>query len=327
MTEKFSFEKQPEDEESEEGMDSHITRIIESGNRIEIRPELEPKTESSVHLSFMRHSQKEKVNLPDKDIPLSIVGRMDAWRKGNRSRAHPEVAVAVGSPRKRTPETSAHVMLGSRVAPNADLEDMEREIAQHLKVGKKIMTDRRLDLGADGPVGTEANKAYEAKEIFSYLVNKSDRRAEETKDIESGTLKRYAGNVAELVQHYLQISDGFHRVVANDAAKYQQYSNRLERYLGTHVGIQESFIVKVLEKLSLDSKRREFIDAYPNGFTELQGMNIDITTRGRERTIYLSYEVPDKSDRPKTERIILTGEVLEQIIEDRYEFEQGIAEK
>ncbi|MFA5107003.1 MAG: histidine phosphatase family protein [Patescibacteria group bacterium] len=289
--------------------------------------EQEPSVESTVALRFMRHAEKEKLDIPDDDIPLTVPGRMNAWRKGTRTHAKPEVSVAVGSPKKRTRETSAHVMLGSRVAPHADLEEMEREIARFLKVGKKVMTDERLNLGAVGPVGIETNKSYDENAYFRYLAEKSDLRAEELHDLESGTLKRYAGNVAELIQHYLEISDAFHGVVENDSEKYKKYSNRLERYLGTHVGIQESFIVKVLEKLSEDTRRRVFIEAYPNGFAELQGMNIDISTHGRERTIFLTYEVPDKSGHPKTERIMFGADVLEQIIEERYQFEQAVAEK
>ena len=289
--------------------------------------EQEPSVESTVALRFMRHAEKEKLDIPDDDIPLTVPGRMDAWRKSMRMHAKPEVSVAVGSPKKRTRETSAHVMLGSRVAPDASLEEMEREIARFLKVGKKVMVDERLNLGADGPVGIETNKSYDENAYFRYLAEKSDLRAEELHDLESGTLKRYAGNVAELIQHYLEISNAFHGVVEKDSEKYKKYSNRLERYLGTHVGIQESFIVKVLETLSQETKRKAFVEAYPNGFKELQGRNIDITTRGRERTIFLSYEIPDKSGHPKTERIMFGADVLEQIIKDRYQFEQAVAER
>lgn len=288
--------------------------------------ESEPITESGVALYFMRHGKKEKWDISDEEIPLTVAGRIDAWRKGNQMRAHPEVAIAVGSPRKRTRETSAHVMLGARVAPNASLEEMEAEIAKELKYGKKITTDPRLNLGGDGPVNKEADEAYEQKRIFAYLAEESDQRAIELSDKESATLSRYAGNVAEIIYDKQKMAGNFHKLVETDREKYKHYNNRLERYLGTHAGVQESFIVKVLEKVGEDSKRQAFMEAYPNGFKELQGMNIEISTRGREQKIFLTYEVPDKSGKQKTERIELTGDILEQLIEERRQFEQAVAE-
>lgn len=289
--------------------------------------EAELDVESRVVLNFMRHGKKEKLDLPDEEIPLTIQGKHDAWRKGIQARAHPEVAIALGGPRKRTRETSTHVMLGSRVAPHADLEEMEREIAKELKYGKKVMMDERLNFRADGPVGQEVEEAAKKEEYFRYLLEQSDQRAVETHDLTSTTLTRHAGNVAELIQKYVSVSETFHKLASGPDKKYEKYGNRLERYLGTHLGIQESFIVKVLEKLGEEAKRQAFIEAYPKGFKELQGMNIDVSTRGSERTIFLSYEIPDKSGRLVTERILLTGEVLEKIIEERYQFEQAVAEK
>lgn len=300
---------------------------VESPREFEPGREQEKVIESSVALRFMRHGKKEKLDIPDEEIPLTVAGRIDAWRKGDQTRAHPEVAIAVGSPRKRTRETSVHVMLGARVTPDASLEEMEARIAEELKYGKKAMTDERLNFNNHGPIGPESNQANEDKTYLKYLAGHSDQRAIETGDRESSTLKRQAGNVAELIMKYLSVSDAFQRVAEADTEKYKKYSNRLERYLGTHAGIQESFIVKLLEKLGEDSKRQDFIEAYPNGFKELQGMNIDISTRGRERTIFLTYEVPDKIGKQKTERFELTVDVLEKIIEERYQFEQAVAEK
>jgi len=293
----------------------------------EATPEVEKPIESRVVLSFMRHGKKEKIEgLPDPEVPLTIQGLYEAWKKGAHTRAKPEVSVILGGPRKRTRETALHVMMGGKAAPHTTLEQMEAQIAQEMSFGKKTKIDRRLDFNTNGPVGREALAAAKEGRYFKYLSQQSDQRAIETGDRESTTLTRHAGFISELINRYLRVSEAFHRLATAPEQKYAKFGNRLERYLGTHQGIQESFIIKALEAFGDNEKKQAFIEAYPNGFKELQGMDIEITTSGDQRTITLSYEIPAPDGRMQKEAISLTPEILQKIIEEHQEFEKTVEE-
>lgn len=102
-------------------------------------PEAEKQIETKIILEIMRHGKKEKDDMkPNEMLMLTKEGKAQAVARGKKLNPQPEVSLAWGSPRKRTQETAAHVMLANEdIDPNTSLEEMEKAIAKEIKVGKK----------------------------------------------------------------------------------------------------------------------------------------------------------------------------------------------
>lgn len=293
--------------------------------------EQERVKETRVILEFMRHGEKDANKIEpkktDEEIRLTPQGRGQAMEKGKEIGPQPEVALAWGSPKKRTQETATHVMMATdeRINQDASLEEMEYAIAQEVKFGKKIIEDERLNFSVSGPEGKEMLEAFKAGQYLSYLVEKSDRRAIELGDKSSSTYTRYAGNIAEICARYMQIGKNFNRI-ATQSDKYEKYGNQLERYLATHQGVMEGFIAKVLEKTQDVSARDAFITSVGSGFKELQGAHIEILNRGNEQSILMSYEMPREGGTIKAETLEIDPKTIEEIIDERADLEKQVSE-
>lgn len=95
----------------------------------------------------------------------------------------------------------------------------------------------------------------------------------------------------------------------------------MERYLGTHAGISESFVAKILEKTKGIDERDAFVKNLGSSFKETEGMRIEIVNKGKEQRFFLSYEINGKSVSMEIDSSVLYG-----IISEREEFEKKIRE-
>lgn len=138
---------------------------------------------------------------------------------------------------------------------------------------------------------------------------------------------RHAGNISEILERYIRIGNNFNKLVskANEKER-EEYGNRLERYLGSHQGVLETFILKILEKTQGKEKRDEYIKAIGDGFKETQGFRVEIVNVGDEQKILLTYETPDKSGNEdfKEETIEIDKNLIGEIIEERKKFEKEV---
>ncbi len=314
------------------------TRLIEN----------EPKIETKIILEFMRHGEKEidpntsdiDPSKSDKEICLTPKGREQVNVKGRKINSNARISVALGSSRRRAKETSARVMLANENMPeNASLEEindmidkkfqneqmLDRDYNYGIK-SKKIIEDKRLDFNAYGPVGKEEHQAMFRGEYFQYLVKESDKRAVELSDKESTTYLRYAGNISEILQRYIKIGNNFNKLVSKASEnEREKYSNRLERYLGSHQGVLEPFVLKILEKTQGKEKRDEYIEAVGSGFKETQGFRVEIINNSEDQKIVLTYEVPNNNgDDPEKETLEIDKKLIEEIIEERKKFEEEV---
>lgn len=295
-----------------------------SENSLEGRMEQEPKEkiQTKVILELMRHSKKETdPSKTDEEILLTGEGRALATERGRELQPQPEVSMAYGSPKKRTQETAARAMLVESIDdPDADLEAIEEMVRDHLKYGEKIREDERLSFDLSGPMGQEMLTAFKAGEYLPYLIRKSDQRAIETKDTVSTTYLRQAENVAELVKRYAQVGNNFQKL-AERTDKYEQFGNQLERYMGTHQGVAECFVAKVLEKIQGNAERDAFIESIGTGFGETRGIHIEIVNTGDEQKIVMMYPVKNKEGIEEQQSVEFSAKLLDEIIEERKEFE------
>lgn len=173
-----------------------------------------------------------------------------------------------------------------------------------------------------GPSGGESLKAFEEKKYIPHIIEKSDQLALETGDKISTTYTRHAGNLAEIIYRYYKIGNNFNHLVSKQNSKYDQFvGNQLERYLGTHSGITEFFLAKIIEKTEGLEKRDEFIKFLGNGFKETEGMKVEIIKNGKEEKILIHYGINGIS-----KEISINKELLTDIIKEREKFDSLVDE-
>lgn len=279
----------------ESGMHSEGMAVIEN----------EKSYTSREVLHMMRHDAKEKdPSKTDTTIRLTPEGRMHAHELAS-SETNINQSVAFGSPRDRAQETAGHIMAGGQedITGQETLEELKAKLDQEFSEGgaSKIGVDPRLNFILDKgqPYADEVYKYFDAGQYLEYVVNQSDQRAVELGDETNFTYSRSAKAVAEVVLKYLHIAPRWDKL-ANDPSK--GYSDTLERFLGSHQGVFESFLAKVVEKTKGVEERDRFVIAVDKqGFGFSEGLEVEILSHGSEQiTLHLTYrkenqENPEKS--------------------------------
>lgn len=293
------------------------------------KPEKETNIETRVILEIMRHGKREKHPDPLLDggpeLKLTPEGRAQTDERGKELDPQIEVSLGWGSPRVRSQETAYRVMLADEnLNPNETLGKIEERIDKELQgVGKKMIEDERLNFHASGPIGVDGKSAYHEGRYMDWVINDSDKSAIEKHDTESSTFTRMAGNVASIVQRYTKIGSNFNRI-ASKTDKYEESGNQLERYLGTHQGIAESFVAKVLGKVKGEKIKDEFVASVASGFDETEGVHIEIINKGDEQHILMRYTIKDPENGDREEELQFGSEILEEIIKDQENFEKEV---
>lgn len=289
--------------------------------KLEKAHEIEKKIRTKVILEFMRHAKRDKDDPnPDEEIRLNEEGRKMSKKKGEILSPQKNVSLAWGSQFKRAQETSLHAML-QEIGVDDSLEEMDAEISKHQKYGKKIIVDKRLGYDLSGSSGGESLKAFKEKRYIPYVIEKSDQLSIKAGDKISTTYTRHAGGLAEIIYRYSQVGNNFNCLVSEKKDKYERFGNQLERYLGTHSGIQEFFLAKVIEKNEGIEKRNNFIKLLGGGFKETEGMRVEIINDENEQEITIYYQLGGKN-----EKLVVEKKLLEEIIEERNAFEKKVNE-
>lgn len=248
---------------------------------------LEGKPESmqypKVTLHFLRHSIKEKSpkEVEDKDIHISTEGRDIAAQKFDDV-MNLRFGHIVGSPRIRTLETAA-------VAATMDSEVNPEDLG----VGK-VRINEVLDFVADDTeYGKRFVEAYKKGQDLSFLVHESDVLAKETGDINSSTFSRMAANVAGIiVKNYDVAVRG--AAMLDQSVNPANEQNDFERILATHATVQESFLLKLIEKMKGIDERDALLSLIgENGFDYVEGFDVVLTKEGSEERIRIKFQKGD----------------------------------
>lgn len=276
---------------------------------------------SKIALRFFRHSIKAREE-QDGDIYLSEEGRRLAAEQA-RDLDNPGLAKAWGSSRIRTGETASLIMDGDL---NKDIE-LAQEDVNMLGVSRvEADNEDRLNFinDVDTETGKAANDAYLAGRYLSYVVNDSDRMVMENGDAgKNSSYSTQAANIASIVKTYLENgSDRWHEIYSKDQEGEDQrsypkdYAPKLERFLGSHQGVTESFLAKVIEKTEGIEERDAFVEALGGrGFSETEGFVIDIDNDGIDKTIKVQYEKKnDEGEIVYSFSHDIPGEILEEMI-------------
>lgn len=279
----------------------------------------EPK-QASIRLEFFRHDAKTKEATSgpregDTAIRLTLEGRQHATDVGKNKNPYPETSVAYGSPRERAQETALRHMLANdkKITGDASLEEIRGLISDHVKHGRKEKISELLDFKMEG--NPDFNKiAYDhylnRKDLLDWMRNDSDELIRQLKDTESSCYSRMAGNVAELVQKYVRIYPRWRQVIENDPQKYAQFDNELQRHFGSHQGVTESFLLKVVEKTEGKEGAAQLIDslASRNGFDFSEGFSVQILDIEHEQQLIVKFRDKEWQTSPA---------VIDEIIDER----------
>lgn len=245
-------------------------------NKIEEK-ELKPAT---IELHFFRHSLKEENKkgdpLKDEDVRISKEGRKLAIEKSFEG-VNLSQSIAFGSPRIRTQETAIYMMSGKKedITGDETLEELKKKINKDLKFGSKIGIDSRLNFTDDieSPLGKIAFEAYKNGNYIKFLVEESDKIAQETGDNTKSNYSARASQVAKIINKYLKILPRWQELVSD---KKNNYEEKLERFLGTHDSVPVTFLVKVLELIGDEKEKESFVEENSKGANYLEGLTVKL---------------------------------------------------
>ncbi|MCA9351845.1 hypothetical protein KC866_00430 [Patescibacteria group bacterium] len=269
-----------------------MNRSIETHKNLEKHENLE----SRILLKLFRHSIKGEKQPDDRDVILSQEGRELAASK-YIDLENPTLAKIIGTDRIRTIETAGLIKDG-------DLDKtVEETLSETGILGAPMAEVDRLDrlnftVDAESATGKAGYEAYGKGEWLKWVVNESDQNVLENGDMDKNVpYSKQAANIASIIKDYFeQASDRWHKIYeaeqdGDNQRKFPKgYGQTLERLMGSHQGVTESFLAKVIEKTKGIEERDKFVEALNNnGFSETEGYDIEIVNDGEDKTINVNY--------------------------------------
>jgi len=216
-----------------------------------------------VLLHIMRHGEKAGGNWNPDDmdhrIPLTDKGRQDAQEK--HAGGDPRQGLAIGSGRIRADETALRALVGDdpRIKDIDDFDELVHEMDQELRVGSKLRTDSRLDIPFKKQGDLHEHLEKRASEIgYARAIAEEFDTAQYPRATVYGV---QAANLASIVLDRITMERNWERLVER---KPDEYTDTLERYIGTHGGVIDAFIGEILTTLHGIDARNTFIKTFPN---------------------------------------------------------------
>lgn len=248
---------------------------VENFEKIEQEPQ---KYSSRISLKFFRHDEKEKTQPGqlDTEVSLTEIGKKHA--RGLSKSENVSSAIAFGSPSLRAQQTSAYVGLGEILSLRGDesLEEIKKIIKEdkehHVKLGASKKLGFVLDKNRKNPYSEEACEAFDNGGWLKFLIERSDDLAKKYGDTESSTYSRQAAGIAQIVNKYLTLSPHFDSLVEKKG-----HEKDFKRFFGSHGGVLESFLAKIIEKTNGREELGKFTNALKGHmFDFAEGFEIDI---------------------------------------------------
>ncbi len=273
------------------------------------KPEANKESEfsSKVVLNFFRHGEKNPAPGTDeltKDGRKKAVAEFAA-RFGQDGNPH---KMAFGSWIKRSEETAALALentnLDSELVDSygsvqeltdaIDAEATDASGEKGLAFGSK--TGVRENLGfkfKKGPVMDAAYAAIKDNNYLGWLAHEADTMIP-ADDTETWGLNRQAANIADEIGNYVKVAGNFDRLVAKKTQEEggEDFGNTLERFMGSHSGVLESFLVKLIQKTKGEAEKEKFVNALPEAFDFLEGFTVEIENKAgqTEPQVRIKYE-------------------------------------
>ncbi len=268
---------------------------------------------SKMVLNFFRHGEKN--NTPGTD-ELSKEGRRKAVaefakRFPENKNSH---RAAFGSWIKRSGEAAALALAGSNLDSEfvdnySSLKDLTNKInaeaispdgEEGLKYGSKIGVHKNLGFkfAKTGKAIDAYNKHASEGTYLRWLADESDAVIQVDNDDVAWGLSRQAANIASEIDRYVKISGNFDRLVTKKSTEDggKNFGDTLERFLGSHQGVLESFLVKLIEKTKGTKEKERFVNVLPEGFGFLEGFTVEIEKQSNQTEPQVRIKYERKSD-------------------------------
>ncbi len=286
----------------------------------------EKKLKPEIRLEFFRHDRRELATpqRPDEKSPLTEVGRRHATEVGKTKNPKPETGFAYASPRERAQETAMRQFLADEewIDDETTLEEINDEIKKRLPYGQKLSVSEKLNFrfDADPEFARAFDKHYlEMKDALRFLYSESDALVKKLDDLDDYSYTRLAANIAEFVKKYIIMLPRWRQILEDHPEKYEGI-NEMQRFLGMHATIGESFLLKVIEKTEGIDAARQFIEDLPdkNGIDFSEGISM---------TIGFDEDVPKVKITFHDKTWEVDEALIDEIISDRTKLDEGIRKK
>ena len=274
-----------------------------------------------VLLHFFRHGEKAKI--PGKTNPEQLLteeGKLQGYEKGKEGQPATPTAVGFGGYVKRAQEMSAFTMAGAKgieLTGKESLEEVKQKLDEGLKYGSKMAVDKNLGFYYEPEFCQPKDKAYKENRGLKFIVEESDALAEQLGDRYSSTYSRSAGRVATILQKYAGIAPKFDKIIS-DEEKKKEYGDVLERFMGSHAGVIDAFLCKVVEKVKNKEERDKLVQVLgESGFDPAEGFDIEIDTLAdqKEPVVRLKYHKEDKDGHPIFDfNEVISPQLLQELV-------------
>ncbi|MFA6553863.1 MAG: hypothetical protein WCT27_05575, partial [Patescibacteria group bacterium] len=291
------------------------------GQNYERAPKREVENYSSrVLLHLERHGDKA-------GELLSEGGKKQLFEKGKSRGKAERTAVAIGSQIERAQHSAALDMAGAEGTPDVDGTESPEELRQKLdaakgrKFGSRVGTDPRLGFSVGGPeYKTPIVKAFGEKQGLKFLVEDSDKLAKLVDEKEGLTYANAAGSVAGVLEKYTKVAGNFDKIISDDS-KREEYGKVLERFLGSHAGVVDAFLTKLVERIKGPAERDKLVEilGHGAGFDTGEGFDVEIDNLPgqSEPQVRVKYSKQDKEGKDLFEfDEIIPQDLLKQLVEE-----------
>lgn len=279
---------------------------------------------SKIKLHFCRHADKENDKTKsDNEIRLTKTGRGQSIKESSELKS-PTLARAIGSSKIRAQETAALVMDAKTKGIKSDqaFDNFEDWVSKGLMGQSRIIEDNRLnfELDTNSEFGKISLAAFKKGEYLKFLVEDSNELYEKLNGSEkNSTYSKSAANIASIVKNYFDASIRWDNTVsAEETRKYPKNYKDLERFFGSHQGVEECFLAKIIEEIKGVDKRNKFVKILKNqGFDFVEGYDIDIITKNNNTKILIMYQKKDEDGNTLFDfNELIDIDLLEKIIKE-----------
>ena len=274
-------------------------------------------------LHFFRHG--EKASDPNKtnfEQLLTKKGKLQGYEKGKKGPEAYPTAIAFGGYVKRAQEIAGTTMAGAKrmeITGEESLEEIKIKLDEGLNYGSKMGIDKNLGFYYESEFCKIKDDAYNESRGLKFIVEESDELAEKLGDKYSSTYLRSAGRIAKVLEKYSSIAPKFGEIISDDEKK-KKYGDVLERFMGSHMGVIDVFLCRVVEKIKGRDERDRLVQMLGNnGFDPAEGFDIEIDTLAsqKEPVIRLKYNKENKDgDEVFSFNEIIPPELIRELIDE-----------
>ena len=295
--------------------------IESSGNKVPGNHERHPaQVETLLHI--FRHGKKAGGNDVSQEedlvMPLKPEGKMESIAHGKEIDRLPDSwSIAVGSSRLRAQETAAF----TRGAMNPDLvgDESLTEVQEHLGEtlpGQKVWTDKRLDMPFVKGETPEFDDLLAASNRGEYLARSYELFEAAGEGRNATTYGRQVHNIASLIFRQGEINKKIAERRAHEGAG-SETPEAIERFMGTHGGITESFLSEFIQRTKGETQAERFRKLFPQGFSYNEGMDVRIVSDAGvgEPSVRVTMNV-DSPEEPYTLDETVPLSMIKSIVED-----------